>query len=58
MFAHSTNAEPSVFKALLAKRFLKPYVFAVVLARVGLVGARWIVDGAAYFLEKARVLET
>ena len=50
---HSTNAEPSVFTTLLAKRFLKPCVFAIVLARVGLAGARWIVAGAAYFLEEA-----
>ena len=53
MFAHSTDTEPAVFTTLLAKRFLKPYVFAVVLARVGLAGARWIVAGAAYLLEKA-----
>ena len=50
---HSTDAEPSVFTTVLAKMFLKPCVFAVVLARVGLAGARWIVAGAAYFLEKA-----
>ena len=53
MFARSTNAEPSVFTTLLAERFLKPCVFAFVLARVGLAGARWIVAGAAYVLEKA-----
>jgi len=53
VFAHSTDTEPAVFTTLLAKRFLKPCVFAVVLARVGLAGARWIVAGAAYLLEKA-----
>ena len=48
-FGLCSDAEPFVFTIILISKFLKPYVFAVVLARFGLAAAQWIAARAAEF---------